>query len=423
MDLPTIYRSGSWWHAPTGCRRCRDRQSTLKRSLYVARVVCVLYEDPTGGHPLAYARDGIPRVELYPDGQTIPSPTAVDFRLGELLGDVTGALGLRSFLEARGHTLIVTADRDSSNSVFDQELPEADIVISQACWPACLTAERIARAPKLGLVITAGVGSNHIDLAAAASRNITVTEITSSASISAAEYAVMLILSLVHNAVPSSLPGVRPDRNIGDYARRAYDLEGMHVGSVGAGRSGFALLRRLRPFDVRLHYTDPRRLPLAVENELGLTYHPTTAVMVPTCDVVTTHCPLHAETAQLFDTDMIGRMKRGAYLINTAQDGICNLDAVAHALETGRLAGYAADTRSPLSPSGKPTHVAGATLAAQARYAAGTREVLESWFAGVSIRDDYLIVDRGTLTGVGRRSYGMDRRAHALPLHGRPSLL
>jgi formate dehydrogenase len=62
--------------------------------------------------------------------------------------------------------------------VFDQELPQADIVISQACWPACLTVERIARAPKLRLVITAGVGSNHIDLAAAASHNITVAEIT-----------------------------------------------------------------------------------------------------------------------------------------------------------------------------------------------------------------------------------------------------
>jgi formate dehydrogenase len=197
----------------------------------------------------------------------------------------------------------------------------------------------------------------------------------------------------------------------------------MHVGSVGAGRSGFALLRRLHPFDARLHYTDPRRLPLAVESELGLTYHPTTAVMVPTCDVVTIHCPLHAETARLFDADMIGRMKRGAYLINTAQGGICEPDAVTLALETGRLAGYAADTRSTLSPSGTPIHVAGATLAAQARYAAGTREVLECWFAGVSIRDDYLIVDRGTLTAVGRRSYGMDRRTHAPPVHGRPTLL
>jgi formate dehydrogenase len=389
----------------------------------VARVVCVLYEDPTDGHPLVYARDGIPRVELYPDGQTIPSPTAVDFRPGELLGDVTGALGLRSFLEARGHTLVVTADREGPNSVFDQELPGADIIISQACWPARLTAERIAKARKLKLVITAGVGSNHIDLKAAASHKITVTEITASASISAAEYAVMLILSLVHNAMPSSLSGAKPDQNIGDYARRAYDLEGMQVGCVGAGRSGFALLRRLRPFDVRLHYTDPRRLPLAVENELGLTYHPTPAVMVPTCDVVTLHCPLHTETARLFNTDMIGRMKRGAYLINTAQDGICNPDAVAHALETGQLAGYAADTRSPLSPSGGPTHIAGSTLAAQARYAAGTREVLECWFGGVPIRDDYVIVERGTLTGVGRRSYGMDRRAHAPPLHDRPTLL
>jgi formate dehydrogenase len=364
-------------------------------------VICVLYDDPVEGHPLVYARDDLPRVELYPDGHTIPSPAATDFRSGELLGDVTGALGLRKFLEAHGHTLIVTADQGGPNSVFDRELRDADIVISQACWPACLTAERISRAPKLRLVITAGVGSDHIHLEAAKRHGITVTEIAGSASISAAEYAVMLILSLVHNAVATQ------DRGIGDYARRAYDLEGMQVGIVGAGRSGFAVLRRLRPFDVRLHYTDPRRLPLAVENELGLTYHSNLAAMVRICDVVTIHCPLHGRTARLFDTDMIGQMKRGTYLVNTASDGICDLDAVSRAVETGKLAGYATDTRSPALSSETLVHVAGSTLPAQARYAAGTREILECWFDGLPIRDDYLIVDRGRLTGIGARSYGI----------------
>src|ERR1700722_15383533 len=111
-----------------------------------------MYDDPADGHPLAYARDGIPRVELYPDGQTMPSPAAVDFRPGDLLGDVTGALGLRSFLEAQGHTLVITADHGEPHSVFDRELPEAEIVISQACWPVYLTTQRLAKAPKLRLV-------------------------------------------------------------------------------------------------------------------------------------------------------------------------------------------------------------------------------------------------------------------------------
>jgi D-isomer specific 2-hydroxyacid dehydrogenase, catalytic domain len=192
----------------------------------VARVVCVLYDDPAEGHPAKYARDGIPRVELYPDGQTTPSPIALDFTPGELLGDVTGGLGLHEFMATRGHLLIITADKDGPHSVFDRELPEAEVVISQPCWPAALNAERIAKAPKLKLVITAGVGSDHIDLSAAATHGITVAEITSSASVSAAEYAVMLILSLVHNAVPSSLPGARRDRNFGDYTRRGVRSRG-----------------------------------------------------------------------------------------------------------------------------------------------------------------------------------------------------
>ncbi len=213
----------------------------------MAKVLCLLYDDPVGSHPLAYARNGIPNIELYPDGQTLPSPMGIAGRPGQLLGDVSGRLGLQGFLEVCGHTLVVTSDQDGSDSVFDRELSDAQIVISQACWPAYLTSERIEKAHKLRLVITAGVGSDHVNLEAAAGRGITVTEITYSTSVSAAEYSVMLILSLVHNTLRSPVPTARRDRSIADYAQRAYDLEGMHVGSVGAGRAGFAVLRRLRP--------------------------------------------------------------------------------------------------------------------------------------------------------------------------------
>ncbi|HEY1414157.1 MAG TPA: NAD(P)-dependent oxidoreductase, partial [Rhodopila sp.] len=268
----------------------------------MAKVLCVVYRDPVDGHPVDYPRDGIPGVQLYPDGQTLPSPAAVDFNPGELLGDVTGALGLRDFLAARGHALMLATEHEAADSAFEQALPEAEILVIQACWPAALTAERIAKAPKLKLVVTAGTGSDHIDLNAAARRGLTVAEITQSDSVSAAEFAVLLVLSLVHNTGPVSGPDPHPP--IAERASRAYDIEGMNVGSVGAGRTGFAFLRRMRPFDVRLHYTDPRRLPLLVENELGLTYHPTAAAMAPVCDVVAIHSPLHAATARLFDTEM-----------------------------------------------------------------------------------------------------------------------
>src|SRR2546422_4400984 len=133
----------------------------------MAKVLCVLYDDPVDGYPPAYARTDIPKIERYPGGQTVPSPKQIDFTPGALLGSVSGELGLRKFLEAQGHTLAVTADKDGPNSVFGRELPEAEIVISQPFWPAYLTRERIAKAPKLKLSITAGIGADHLDPQAA----------------------------------------------------------------------------------------------------------------------------------------------------------------------------------------------------------------------------------------------------------------
>ena len=167
------------------------------------KIVCVLYDDPVDGYPQKYARDDIPKLQHYPDGQTVPSPSALDFNPGELLGCVSGELGLRKFLEDRGHTFIVTSDKDGPDSVFEKELVDADVVISQPFWPAYLTAERITKSPKLKMAITAGIGSDHVDLQAAMDNDISVTEVTYSNSISVSEHVVMMILSLVRNYIPS----------------------------------------------------------------------------------------------------------------------------------------------------------------------------------------------------------------------------
>jgi formate dehydrogenase len=321
----------------------------------MATVLCVLYDDPVDGYPPAYARDGVPKVERYPDGQSAPTPAAIDFTPGELLGSVSGELGLREFVESRGHRLVVTTDKDGPDSVFERELPEAEIVISQPFWPAYLTAERIAKAPKLKLALTAGIGSDHVDLEAASGRGLTVAEVTYSNSISVAEHVVMMILGLVRNYIPSYQQVVEGGWNIADCAARSYDLEGMQVGSVAAGRIGTAVLRRLQPFDVGLHYTDRHRLPVELEQELGLTFHPDAESMVGACDVVTINTPLHPETEGLFDAEMLAKMKRGAYLINTARGKICDRDAVVAACESGQLAGYAGDVWFPQpAPSDHP---------------------------------------------------------------------
>ncbi|MFG1704557.1 NAD-dependent formate dehydrogenase [Nonomuraea sp. M3C6] len=382
----------------------------------MAKILCVLYDDPVDGYPASYARDGLPVLDRYPGGQSLPTPEAIDFTPGHLLGSVSGELGLRRFLEERGHTLVVTSDKDGDGSAFDRELADADVVISQPFWPAYLTAERIARAPQLKLAITAGIGSDHVDLDAAIAHGVTVAEVTYCNSISVAEHVVMMILSLVRDYLPAHQWVLDGGWNIADSVRRSYDLEGMHVGTVAAGRIGLAVLRRLKPFDVHLHYTDRHRLPAEVEQELGLTFHPTAADMAPHCDVVTINAPLHPETENLFDDELIATMKRGAYLINTARARIADRDAVVRALESGQLAGYAGDVWFPqpapadhpwrtMPHHGMTPHISGSSLSAQARYAAGTREILEAWLAGKPIRDEYLIVHDKALAGTGARSY------------------
>src|SRR6266851_5251962 len=362
----------------------------------MAKVLCVLYDDPVG--------------------QTTPSPHGIDFTPGELLGSVSGELGLRGFLEAAGHTLVVTSDKDGPNSIFERELPGAEIVISQPFWPAYLTAERIAKAPKLKLAITAGIGSDHVDLQAAIERGITVAEVTFSNSISVSEHVVMAILALVRNYLPSYQWVVKGGWNIADCVSRSYDLEGMAVGTVAAGRIGTAVLRRLKPFDVKLHYTDRHRLPEEVERDLGVTFHESAADRVPHCDVVTINAPLYPGTEGLFNDDLIATMKRGAYIVNTARGKICDRDAIVRALESGQLAGYAGDVWFPqpaprdhpwrtMPHHGMTPHISGSSLSAQARYAAGTREILECWFENRPIREEYLIVQGGRLAGAGAHSY------------------
>jgi formate dehydrogenase len=382
----------------------------------MAKVLAVLYDDPVDGYPPKYARDDIPKIDHYPGGMTTPTPSKIDFKPGELLGSVSGELGLRKFLEDAGHTLVVTSDKDGPNSVFEKELPDAEVVISQPFWPAYLTKERLAKAKKLKLAITAGIGSDHVDLEDAIKKGITVAEVTFSNSISVSEHVVMMILALVRNYIPSYDWVVRGGWNIADSVERAYDLEGMNVGTVAAGRIGLAVLRRLKPFDVKLHYTDKHRLPDKVEKELGLTYHPTVESLVKVCDVVTINAPLHPETEGLFNEKLIGMMKRGSYLVNTARGKIVDRDAVVRALESGQLAGYAGDVWFPqpapkdhpwrtMPHHGMTPHVSGTSLSAQARYAAGTREILESHFAGKPIRTEYLIVDKGKLAGAGAHAY------------------
>jgi formate dehydrogenase len=191
-------------------------------------------------------------------------------------------------------------------------------------------------------------------------------------------------------------------------------------GTVAAGRIGLAVLRRMAPFDMKLHYCDRHQLPKDVEEELNLKYwgngRDAVKAMCAEMDVVTINCPLHPETEHMFDDDMIGAMRKGSYIVNTARGKICDREAIARALESGHLAGYAGDVWFPQPPPkdhpwrtmpmhGMTPHISGTSLSAQSRYCMGVMETLECYFDGKPIRDEYLVLQDGELAGVGAHSY------------------
>ena len=380
------------------------------------KILCILYDDPKDGMPKSYALSELPKIEKYPDGMTLPSPKGRDYTPGQLLGCVSGELGLRKFLESNGHELVVTNSKDGDGNEADKHIVDADIVISQPFFPYYLTKERIAKAKNLKMAITAGIGSDHVDLQAAMDNKIDVVEVTYCNSRSVAEHIVMMIVSMVRDYHNQHRIVNEGGWNIADAVQRSYDVEGMHIGTVAAGRIGLDALRKMKPFDTHLHYFDRHRLPESVEKELNLTFHDSVESMVKVCDVVTINCPLHPETENLFDDAMISKMKKGAYIVNTARGKICNRDAIAKALKSGQLSGYAGDVWFPqpapndhvwrsMPHHGMTPHTSGTSLTAQARYSDGVREILECFFEGKEIRNQYLIVKDGQLAGMGAHSY------------------
>ena len=323
----------------------------------------------------------------------------------ELLGCSENALGIREMVEARGHELVALTDPESG---LDEHLPTTEVIIATPFWPAYITKERIDQAPNLRLLLTAGVGSDHFDLAAAAQRSITVAEITGSNVVSVAEHVVMQMLTLVRNYIPAYQEVINGGWDIGKIAAKSHDIEGMTIGIIGMGRIGQRVAARIKPFDVNTFYFDYSRLTTAEEQVLGARYQKLDA-LIPQCDVISINIPLTPATQGMFNLERLKSMKRGAYLVNTARGRIVDTEALVEVMETGHLAGYAGDVWYPQpAPADHPwrkmpnhamtPHTSGTTLEAQKRYADGIYECLVNFFEGNPLDRDYLIVDGGRVT-------------------------
>ncbi|KAG7193580.1 formate dehydrogenase (NAD+) [Scheffersomyces spartinae] len=350
-----------------------------------------------------------------------------------MLGCVENELGIRQFVENHGYELVTTSNKDGADSVVDQNLKDVEIIISTPFFPVYVTKERMDQAPDLKLCITAGVGSDHVDLDEANKRKIGVLEVTGSNVVSVAECVLETMLVLVRNFVPAHNLAMKGDWDIAQAAKMEFDLEDKVIATVGAGRIGYRVLERLVAFNPKkLYYYDYQDLAKEQVDRLnqvsmllngrGDIVERVTSLedMVSRSDIVTINCPLHENTKGLFNKNLISKMKDGAYIVNTARGAIVVAQDVADALASGKLAGYGGDVWFPQPPpkdhpfitmrnkfgggNAMTPHISGTSLDAQKRYCDGVKDILESYFTG---KNDYRPQDVIVIDGhYATRSYG-----------------
>ncbi|KAK2419647.1 formate dehydrogenase (NAD+) [Trifolium repens] len=241
-------------------------------------------------------------------------------------------------------------DKEGLDSELEKHIPDLHVLISTPFHPAYVSAERIKKAKNLELLLTAGIGSDHIDLKAAAAAGLTVAEVTGSNTVSVAEDELMRILILTRNFVPGYHQAITGEWNVAGIAHRAYDLEGKTVGTI---------------------------VP-ELEKELGATYEEDLDAMLPKCDIIVINTPLTEKTRGLFDKNRIAKLKKGVLIVNNARGAIMDTQAVADACSSGHIAGYSGDVWFPQpAPKDHPwhympnhamtPHISGTTIDAQLR--------------------------------------------------------
>ncbi|KAM0944263.1 putative formate dehydrogenase [Dioscorea sansibarensis] len=324
------------------------------------------------------------------------------------VGCVERGLGIREWLESQGHKYIVTDDKEGPNCELEKHVSDMHVLITTPFHPAYVTAEMIKKAKNLELLLTAGIGSDHIDLNAAANAGLTVAEVTGSNVVSVAEDELMRILVLVRNFLPGYHQVINGEWDVAAIAHRAYDLEGKTIGTVGAGRIGKRLLQRLKPFNCNLLYHDRLKMDPELEIQIGAKFEEDLDAMLPKCDVIVINTPLTEKTRGLFDKERIAKCKKGAVIVNNARGAIMDTQAVADACSSGHIAGYSGDVWYPQpAPKDHPwrympnqamtPHISGTTIDAQLRYAAGVKDMLDRYFKGEDFPPQNYIVKEGKL--------------------------
>jgi D-3-phosphoglycerate dehydrogenase len=287
-----------------------------------------------------------------------------------LVADAIAEDGLAALRQA-ARLEFVAGDRQS----LERNLPLADALLVRS--ETRVTAQLLEAAPKLRVIGRAGAGVDTIDVEAATARGIVVVNAPGGNAVAAAEHALALMFAVARRVTAADASMKR-----GQWSRSAYvgtELTGKTLGLVGLGRVGSEVARRALGLEMRVVVYDPY-VPDDHARRMGLEPCELDALL-ETADIVSLHVPLTDATRGILSADRVGRMRRGAFLVNCARGGLVDEAALLAALDEGRLGGagidvysrepVAADDPLPRHPRVVATpHLGASTVEAQANVAA-----------------------------------------------------
>jgi lactate dehydrogenase-like 2-hydroxyacid dehydrogenase len=297
---------------------------------------------------------------------------------------------------ARDYRLIANPDdRPLTADEIVSRSQEADAIV--CCVADKMTAVVFSRLPpRVRIVASFGVGTEHLDLAAAKARGVVVTNTPEVLTDATAEVALLLLLGAARRAFEGQdmlrsgrWTGWTPTQLMG------HQLSGKRLGVVGMGRIGQAMARRARGFGVEIHYTDQARLP--PEKEEGAIFHPTIEELLPLSQLLSLHAPSTPETRHLLDARRLALLPRGAIVVNSARGDLVDDEALIAALRSGQVGAAGLDVfqGEPAVHSGYRTlentfllpHMGSATI--ETREAMGFRALdnVDAVLAGRAARD------------------------------------
>ena len=296
---------------------------------------------------------------------------------------------------------------EDSTSDLETIVSEADALVVRS--GTVVDAALIERAARLKVIGRAGVGVDNVDVAAATRRGIVVANAPESTVVSAAEHTIALLLALARK-VPQAHQAMRA----GHWERNRFagiELAGKTLGVVGLGRIGRQVARRALGLGMRVVAFDPYVSPDRYR-ELGVERAPSLDDLYGEADVVTLHLPLTEETAGLVGAEAIARMRDGVRILNVARGALVDEEALAAAIQSGKVAGAALDVFSEEPYSGPlleleevvvTPHLAASTAEAQDRAGVVIAEQIAAALEGgtVATAVNIPVVDQGDLEILG----------------------